>query len=100
MPSSFFPWKDLTMAHAEVGVPKRRHSKMTSLKRTSRMHAGGIQIDPVFCPSEVADPFDTLEWDRRTATSYGASFNRSGMKASGSRQPPVGRGPCCAWMSN
>src|SRR5688500_13884580 len=72
MPASFFR-KDLTMAHAEVGVPKRRQSKMSSFKRSSRVRAGGIQIDPLFCPPEVADPFATLEWDERTAVIKGES---------------------------
>ena len=61
------------MAHAEVGVPKRRVNKMNGLKRSPRLRAGGIQIDPVFCPPEVVDPFTTIEWDQRTAVIKGES---------------------------
>ena len=31
----------------------------------------GIHIEPRFCPTDVADPFDTVEWDLRTATIKG-----------------------------
>jgi ribonucleoside-diphosphate reductase alpha chain len=31
----------------------------------------GISIDPVFCPVEVDDPFDTVSWDLRTAAIKG-----------------------------
>jgi ribonucleoside-diphosphate reductase alpha chain len=31
----------------------------------------GIAIDAVFCPSDAADPFDTVEWDLRTAVIKG-----------------------------
>lgn len=34
-----------------------------SARRASR----GLQIQPVFCPPEVASPFDTVRWTRRTA---------------------------------
>ncbi len=27
----------------------------------------GLRIDPTFCPVDVASPFDTVTWDRRTA---------------------------------
>ena len=59
------------MAQAEAGVPKRRVSKMNGLKRPSRMRPGGIQIDLRFCPSDVVDPFTTIEWDQRTAVIKG-----------------------------
>ncbi len=31
----------------------------------------GLAIDPVFCPVEAEDPFDTVKWDLRTATIKG-----------------------------
>lgn len=31
----------------------------------------GLRIVPRFCPEDVADPFDTVEWDSRTATIKG-----------------------------
>jgi ribonucleoside-diphosphate reductase alpha chain len=61
------------MAHAEVSVSKRRVSRLNGPKRSSHMRASGIQIDPVFCPPVVSDPFETLEWDRRTAVIKGES---------------------------
>jgi ribonucleoside-diphosphate reductase alpha chain len=46
--------------------------------RRSRARAGkpsgptkGLSIEPTFCPVEVADPFDTVEWDLRTAAIKG-----------------------------
>ena len=33
--------------------------------------AGGLAIEQVFCPADVADPFDTVEWDLRSATIKG-----------------------------
>ena len=29
--------------------------------------AGGLRVEPTFCPAEV-DPFTTVEWDRRSAS--------------------------------
>src|SRR5580698_8690955 len=31
----------------------------------------GMVIDTVFCPENVADPFDTVQWDLRTAAIKG-----------------------------
>ncbi len=33
----------------------------------------GLLIEPVFCTTEVADPFDTVQWEKRTATIKGES---------------------------
>ena len=33
----------------------------------------GLSIDPVFCPAGVADPFDSVEWDLRSAAIKGES---------------------------
>ena len=32
-------------------------------KKTPRRLSTGIQVSPVFCPTDVADPFDTVEWE-------------------------------------
>jgi len=37
--------------------------------------AGGLQIDSIFCPSEAKDPFETVEWEMRTATIKDESGN-------------------------
>ena len=29
--------------------------------------APGLRVEPVFCPPEVADPFETVEWEQRSA---------------------------------
>ena len=31
----------------------------------------GLAVDPLFCPTDVADPFDTVEWDLRVAAIKG-----------------------------
>jgi ribonucleoside-diphosphate reductase alpha chain len=33
-----------------------------------RQAQSGLTVDPVFCPTDVADPFDTVEWDTRSAS--------------------------------
>ena len=60
------------MAHAEVSLPTKTASKhaakMGNSKRNpARIRAGGLAVSSVFCPEDVADPFDTVEWDLRTA---------------------------------
>jgi ribonucleoside-diphosphate reductase alpha chain len=39
----------------------------SSAARSSFGRSLNLAIEPVFCPAEVADPFDTVEWERRTA---------------------------------
>ena len=31
----------------------------------------GIKIEPMFCPEDVVDPFETVQWEKRTATIKG-----------------------------
>jgi ribonucleoside-diphosphate reductase alpha chain len=31
----------------------------------------GLIVEPTFCPTDVADPFDTVEWEKRTAAIKG-----------------------------
>ena len=60
------------MSHADLTLSKKRASKMGNLKRNaSRLRAGGLAIDSIFCPTNVDDPFDTVEWDLRTAAIKG-----------------------------
>jgi ribonucleoside-diphosphate reductase alpha chain len=33
----------------------------------------GLKIEPTFCPTDVAEPFDTVEWETRTAAIKGES---------------------------
>jgi len=37
----------------------------------ARDHVAGLKIAPVFCPVDVEDPFDTVEWDLRAAAIKG-----------------------------
>ena len=39
--------------------------------RSSRSPALGLTIEPTFCPVDVAEPFDTVEWETRTAAIKG-----------------------------
>src|SRR5690348_4979515 len=60
------------MASAELTVAKKRDPKMGTLKRDGlRIRAGGLAIDPIFCPVDIDDPFDTVAWDLRTAAIKG-----------------------------
>src|SRR6476619_1499588 len=42
----------------------RGNSKMDSLRELSK----GLKIDAEFCPTDIADPFDTVQWELRSAT--------------------------------
>ncbi len=55
------------MVQANVGVARNRGSKSGATKRPARPHHDGLAIDSLFCPANVADPFDTVEWDLRSA---------------------------------
>ena len=60
------------MAHAEVNFSKTRVRKLGTPKRKGfELRAGGLSIDPVFCPVDIDDPFETVEWDQRTAAIKG-----------------------------
>ena len=48
------------MATAELGRSRTRGN--------NSMNHVAITIEPVFCPVEVADVFDTVQWDLRKAT--------------------------------
>ena len=42
---------------------KARTSKMDGLRELSK----GLKIEPQFCPAELADPFDSVQWELRSA---------------------------------
>jgi len=42
-------------------------------KKPTRRLSTGLQVEPIFCPADVASPFDTVEWDTRTAAIKGES---------------------------
>ena len=35
--------------------------------RAARRAHSGLTIDTVFCPPDVVDPFDTVDWEKRSA---------------------------------
>ena len=51
---------DLFNRNAEFTEVKTMATRVTGVGRK-------LVIEPVFCPPEVADPFDTVEWEERTA---------------------------------
>ncbi len=51
------------MATVEMGRTQRR-ARFTSKLRGNRM---GLQVDSRFCPEDVADPFETVQWEIRKA---------------------------------
>ena len=64
------------MAKFELAGVKWRASHTNGSKRHSRRdqdQPAGLAIESIFCPTDVADPFDTVEWDLRTAAIKGES---------------------------
>ena len=39
--------------------------------KTPRNPSLGLTVEPTFCPTDVADPFDTVQWEKRTAAIKG-----------------------------
>ena len=53
---------------ASVGIQRRLVDNPESPSNgTNGPAMDGLHIDPVFCPEGVADPFDTTEWELRSA---------------------------------
>jgi ribonucleoside-diphosphate reductase alpha chain len=56
------------MARAELSSMK--HVSKTNSRRSHHPHSAhsrrrpdGLRVEPIFCPADIADPFDTVEWD-------------------------------------
>ncbi len=56
------------MASVSTGRSQQQTSTASAENATARFSPGGLHIDPVFCPEEVSDPMDTVEWDLRSAS--------------------------------
>ncbi len=58
------------MADSGVGlVQEQTHVSGESTKQTTSQRFGrGLAIETTFCPNDVADPFDTVTWDKRSAS--------------------------------
>lgn len=52
------------MATVEMGRERRSKSRTTREVRGDR---SGLKIESRFCPTDVADPFDTVQWELRSA---------------------------------
>ncbi|MBX7164847.1 MAG: vitamin B12-dependent ribonucleotide reductase [Pirellulales bacterium] len=63
------------MADTGVGFAGERVAMAadSSLAKADRRLGRGLVIESVFCPVEVADPFETVAWDQRTAAIRGES---------------------------
>jgi len=60
------------MARLDASSLKTPPSKSASARRHSvRRRPEGVVVDPVFCPTDAVDPFDTVEWENRTAAIKG-----------------------------
>jgi len=56
------------MTQSNVGAGKARAvSSPTMRKKPVRRFPSGVVVDTVFCPVDAVDPFDTVEWEIRTA---------------------------------
>lgn len=52
------------MATVEMGRERRNKSRTTHEARGNR---SGLKIESRFCPTDVASPFDTVQWETRSA---------------------------------
>jgi len=52
------------MATVEIGRERRNKSRTTHEARGNR---SGLKIESRFCPTDVASPFDTVQWETRSA---------------------------------
>lgn len=50
---------------ATVSSPRSRSQARTTTR--GRNPAAGLQVEPLFCPTTVVDPFDTVKWALRSA---------------------------------
>jgi ribonucleoside-diphosphate reductase alpha chain len=50
---------------ATASSPRTRNQKPT--RNGARTLAQGLQVEPLFCPTNVAEPFDTVTWTKRSA---------------------------------
>jgi len=55
------------MVQASVSAVRSRSAKSGPAKRAAKPKAGAIAIDSLFCPVGVTDPFETVQWDLRSA---------------------------------
>src|SRR5580698_6675482 len=61
------------MANAGAGAMQAPLATERFKKKPGRRFSKGLMIEPTFCPVDAADPFDTVEWEVRTAGIKGES---------------------------
>ncbi|MFQ5730375.1 MAG: vitamin B12-dependent ribonucleotide reductase [Planctomycetaceae bacterium] len=54
--------------HERPGVAATTHEASHNGNGSHARGAAAMRIEPHFCPAVVEDPFDTVEWERRTAS--------------------------------
>ncbi len=59
------------MAQPEMSAARPRPAAGLIKKKPVRRFPNGLVMDVVFCPEDVADPFDTVQWEIRTAAIKG-----------------------------
>src|SRR5213592_271006 len=64
LPTRRYP---VSTATATQPQGRRTMAPTASTARSAFGRSLNLAIEPVFCPADVAEPFDTVEWDRRTA---------------------------------
>ena len=48
--------------------PAGEKSSSKDQTAASAKESKGLRIEETFCPTDVADPFDTVDWERRSAS--------------------------------
>jgi ribonucleoside-diphosphate reductase alpha chain len=59
------------MAMADASLSGRGKSRSQSARTEQKRFRGRVKIDAAFCPQDVADPFDTVDWEVRSSTIKG-----------------------------
>jgi ribonucleoside-diphosphate reductase alpha chain len=59
------------MSDPNIGLAKRAPAMDRLKKRPIRRFTKGLVVDPAFCPTEIEDLFQTVQWEVRTAAIKG-----------------------------
>jgi ribonucleoside-diphosphate reductase alpha chain len=59
------------MTQQDTGATQSRVTAAAAKKKPVRRFPNGLIINPDFCPVDVADPFETVQWEIRTAAIKG-----------------------------
>ena len=54
------------MATANLGNAMKSESN-----QVDQLNANGLQVETRFCPDQIQDPFDTVDWETRSAAIKG-----------------------------